>query len=216
MCYCGACRRKNGGKRWKAFWGDKVGVVWERIKVRESVVGDAVEASGSSDGSVGGGGGVGGSEEAKPPRDEEDPHLVGPHMVRNGQRHRLRHLRPHRLWGQEPGRTRRRFILRHLRRLCHACRLLLHRICHRNSRRWYLSFFCYFFIYTCFSNPTKVYKWTMITFQNTIWGTTLKFVLFIKTCMFLRKTKYAKSPNQCNLFLKFSKYCIFYFISRYG
>ena len=111
------------------------GVVSELGKLREGVHGDAVEAEGSGPDPIQGPDGAGGGEGSEQPRDEEDAQLVGPHVVRNRRRHRLRDFRTHRTRGQNGGRTRRRALVRRLRRLRLALRLLLHRVRRRNPRR---------------------------------------------------------------------------------
>lgn len=73
--------------------------------------------------------GAGGDEVSEPARDEEEPDVVGPDLVRSRSRRRRRNIRSHRTGDQKGRRPRRRLVLRRLRRLRHALRLLLHRIC---------------------------------------------------------------------------------------
>ena len=96
------------------------------MELWQSTVGDTVSAGGSGDGSVHGRGGVEGSEEAERARDEENAHVVGPHMVRNGQRHRFGDLCINGIRGQESRGARCGSVLRYLWNLCHALCLLLH------------------------------------------------------------------------------------------
>jgi len=136
-------------------------------ELRQSDHGDALEAEGSGAESIPGPHGARGDEGSEQPRDEEDAHLVGPHVVRHRRRHRLRHIRPHRPRGQDRGRTRRRHILRRFRCLRLVLRLLLHRVRRRNPRRRFHllhSLFC--FTFARFQTRTRLNLHTKITTFN--------------------------------------------------
>nr|CAD1819677.1 unnamed protein product [Ananas comosus var. bracteatus] len=77
--------------------------------------GDGAEAPGPDRDEVGGERGDARGAGAERARDEEDPHVVRPHLLRHRRRHRRRHLRPHRPGGQRSRRPRRRPLLRRLR-----------------------------------------------------------------------------------------------------
>lgn len=102
------------------------GVVSELEQLRAGAPGYSVSAEGSGPYPVPRPHGAGGGEVSEPGRDEEDAQLVGPHVVRHRCRHRRRNIRAHRPRGEGEGRPRRGAVLRRLRRLRLALRLLLH------------------------------------------------------------------------------------------
>ena len=108
------------------------GVVQELGQLRKCAEADSCQAAGPGDDPVRRRDGAGGGEGSERPRDEEDAQLVGPHVVRDGGGDRGRDIRLDWQGSQARCRPRRRLVLRRLRRLGDALRLLLHRVRCRN------------------------------------------------------------------------------------